>query len=101
MSIRSIGAYRVPSNTFNLNKWLADQGAAAQQDLSLNNAANSSFTTAQSNYYQNSATQTAQAVLDREQSQAQTQTAALQTLVNNAESAESASSTGGSVNVLA
>jgi hypothetical protein len=92
MSIREIAAWRQMQNWFN------SQAAITQQDTSANDSANSSFTTAQSNYYQNSATLTAQAVLKREQSDAQTQTAALQTLVNEA---NSASGTGSSVNILA
>ncbi|HML12617.1 MAG TPA: hypothetical protein VK456_04885 [Xanthobacteraceae bacterium] len=101
MSVRSVGAWR---SAFNLDKWLNYQGAAAQQDTSLNNAANSAFATAQTNYFQNSATLTAQAVLKREQAAAQTQTAALQTLLNEANSAGgtgSSGSSGSSVNILA
>jgi hypothetical protein len=95
MSIRQIAAWRQMQNWFN------SQAAITQQDTSLNNAANSSFTTAQSNYYQNSASLTAQAVLNREQNEAQTQSTALQTLVNEADNADSTSSTGSSVNILA
>jgi hypothetical protein len=93
MSIRGIAAWRQMQNWFN------SQAAVTQQDTSLNNAANSSFTTAQSSYFQNLATLTAQAVLKREQSEAQTQTAALQTLINSANSATGTS--GSSVNILA
>ena len=98
MSIRGIAAWRQMQNWFN------SQAAVTQQDTSLNNAANSAFTTAQSNYFQNLATLTAQAVLKREQSAAKAQTAALQALVNSANSAggtNGANGTGGSVNILA
>jgi hypothetical protein len=50
MSIRSVGAWR---SAFNLNNWLNSQGAITQQDASVNDAANSAFATAQSNYFQN------------------------------------------------
>jgi len=89
MSIRSVGAWR---SAFNLNNWLSYQGAAAQQDASVNDAANNAFTTAQSNYFQNLASLTEQAALKRIQNQAQAKAAALQTLIN---------SVGGSVNKVA
>jgi hypothetical protein len=94
MSIREIAAWRQMQNWFN------SQAAITQQDTSANDSANSSFTTAQSSYYQNLAGLTAQSALKQEQSGGQTQSTALETLVNNAESA-SASGTGSSVNILA
>jgi hypothetical protein len=98
MSIREIAAWRQMQNWFN------SQAAITQQDTSANDGANSALTTAQSNYYQNSATLTAQAVLKREQTEAHSQTAALHTLVNEANSAGGTSSSGSSsssVNLLA
>ncbi|MBV8825071.1 MAG: hypothetical protein JO220_08815 [Hyphomicrobiales bacterium] len=92
MSVRSIGAWRVPSNAFNLNRWLNAQGAAAQQDLSANDTANSAFTTAQSNYIQNLAGLTEQQALQRVQAEVKAKQAALQKLI---------SSVGGSVNKVA
>ena len=81
MSIRSVGAWRVPSGAFNLNKWLGAQGAAAQSDVSLNNAANSAFATAQSNYIQNMANLAANAALTRVQSQSKAAAAQLKSLI--------------------
>ena len=82
MSIRSISAWRVPSNAFNLNKWLSYQGAAAQQDVSVNNAANNAFATTQSNYIQNLANLSANAALKRVQAQSKAEAAKLQALIN-------------------
>jgi len=79
MSIRSVGAWRP---AFNLNKWLNYQGAAAQQDVSLNDTANAAFATTQSSYYQNLANLAGQAALKRVQAQAKAKGAALQTLIN-------------------
>jgi hypothetical protein len=89
MAIRSVGAWR---SAFNLNKWMNYQGAAAQQDVSLNDAANLAFANTQSNYFQNMANLTAQQVLKRVQAQAQAKGAALKTLIN---------SVGGSVDKVA
>jgi len=89
MSVRSVGAWR---SAFNLNNWLSYQGAAAQQDVSLNSAANSAFASAQQNYFQNLASLTEQQALQRVQSQAKAKAAALQTLIN---------SVGGTVNKVA
>ena len=50
--MRSVAAWRP---AFNLNRWLNFQGAAAQQDVSLNGAANAAFAATQSNYTQNMA----------------------------------------------
>jgi hypothetical protein len=79
MSVRSVGAWR---SAFNLNKWLGAQGAAAQQDTSLNSAAMSAFTTAQTNYTQNMANLSANAALTRVKAQSKTAAAQLQTLIN-------------------
>jgi len=79
MSIRSVGAWR---SAFNLNKWLGAQGAAAQQDTSLNSAAMSAFATAQTNYTQNMANLAANAALTRVQAQSKTAAAQLQSLIN-------------------
>ena len=92
MSIRSIGAWRVPSNAFNLNRWLGYQGAAAQQDVSINGAANSAFATAQTNYVQNMANLSANAAFTRVQNQSKTAAAQLQALIQ---------SIGGNVNTVA
>jgi hypothetical protein len=89
MSIRSVVAWR---SAFNLNKWLGAQGAAAQSDVSLNNAANSAFATAQSNYVQNMANLSANAALKRVQAQSKTVAAQLQSLI---------SSIGSNVNTVA
>ena len=89
MSIRSVGAWR---SAFNLDRWLGNQGAAAQQDVSLNNAANSAFTTAQSNYFQNLSSLTEQVALNRVQAEVKAKQAALQKLI---------SSVGGTVNKVA
>jgi len=78
MSIRSVGAWRP---AFNLNKWLNYQGAAAQQDVSLNNAANNAFAATQSNYFQNMANLAANAALKRVQAQSKTSAAQLQALI--------------------
>jgi hypothetical protein len=77
--VRSVGAWRP---AFNLNKWLNYQGAAAQQDTSLNNAANSAFAATQSNYIQNMANLAANAALKRVQAQSKTSAAQLQALIN-------------------
>jgi hypothetical protein len=87
--LRSVGAWRP---AFNLNKWLNYQGAAAQQDTSLNNAANSAFTATQSNYFQNMANLAANAALKRVQAQSKTTAAQLQSLI---------SSIGSNVNTVA
>ena len=79
MSIRSVGAWRP---AFNLNKWLNYQGAAAQQDVSLNSAANLAFAATQSNYTQNMANLSANAALKRVQAQSKATAAQLQTLIN-------------------
>jgi hypothetical protein len=79
MSIRSVGAWR---SAFNLNRWLGAQGAAAQQDVSLNSAATSAFATAQSNYTQNMANLTANAALTRVQARSKAAAAQLQSLIN-------------------
>jgi hypothetical protein len=89
MSIRSVGAWR---SAFNLNNWLNTQGAITQQDASVNDAANSAFTTAQSNYFQNLASLTEQAALKRVQAEVKAKQVALQKLV---------SSIGGTVNKVA
>jgi hypothetical protein len=82
MSIRGLGGWRPASNAFNLNKWLSYQGAAAQQDSSLNNAANNAFATAQSNYIQNMANLSANAALKRVEAQSKAAAAQLQGLIN-------------------
>jgi hypothetical protein len=87
--LRTVGAWRP---AFNLNKWLNYQGAAAQQDTSLNNAANSAFTARQSNYFQNMANLAANAALKRVQAQSKTTAAQLQSLI---------SSIGSNVNTVA
>jgi hypothetical protein len=79
MSIRSVGAWR---SAFNLNKWLNYQGAAAQSDVSVNNATNSAFATAQTNYIQNMANLSANAALQRVQAKSKTAAAQLQSLIN-------------------
>jgi hypothetical protein len=79
MSVRSVGAWR---SAFSLDRWLSYQGAAAQQDLSVNNAANSAFASAQSNYIQNMANLSANAALTRVQAQGKTAGAQLQALIN-------------------
>jgi hypothetical protein len=79
MSIRSVGAWR---SAFNLNRWLNYQGAAAQQDTSLNSAANAAFASTQSNYIQNMANLSANAALKRVQAQSKTVSAQLQSLIN-------------------
>ena len=79
MSIRSVGAWRP---AFNLNKWLNYQGAAAQQDTSLNSAANTAFAATQSNYFQNMANLAANAALKRVQAQSKTSAAELQALIS-------------------
>jgi hypothetical protein len=79
MSIRSVGAWR---SAFNLNNWLNSQGAITQQDASVNDAANSAFATAQSNYFQNLATLTEQAALKRVQAEVKAKQAALQKLLS-------------------
>jgi hypothetical protein len=80
MSIRSVGAWR---SAFNLNNWLNSQAAITQQDASVNDAANSAFATAQSNYFQNLASLTEQAALKRVQAEVKAKQAALQKLVSN------------------
>jgi len=87
--VRSVGAWRP---AFNLNKWLNYQGAAAQQDTSLNSAAMSAFAGAQSNYFQNMANLAANAALKRVQAQSKTTAAQLQSLI---------SSIGSNVNTVA
>jgi hypothetical protein len=83
MSIRAIAGWRpIGGASFNLNKWLNSQGAAAQQDVSLNGAANSAFATAQSSYTQNLASLTEQAALKRVQAELKAKQAALQKLVS-------------------
>jgi hypothetical protein len=89
MSIRSVGAWRP---AFNLNRWLNYQGAAAQQDASLNGAAMSAFATAQSNYTQNMANLAANAALTRVKAQSKAAAAQLQSLI---------SSIGSNVNTVA
>ena len=79
MAIRSVGAWR---SAFNLNKWMNYQGVAAQQDVSLNSAANSAFATAQSNYVQNMANLAANAALSRVKAQSKASAAQLQALIN-------------------
>lgn len=79
MSVRSVGAWR---SAFNLDRWLGAQGAAAQQDASLNSTTTSAFATAQSNYVQNMANLTANAALTRVQAQSKTAAAQLQSLIN-------------------
>ena len=79
MSIRSVGAWR---SAFNLNAWLSYQGAAAQQDVSLNGAANSAFASAQSSYTQNMANLTENAALKRVQAEVKAKQAALQKLIS-------------------
>lgn len=79
MSVRSVGAWRP---AFNLNKWLSAQGAAAQQDGSLNSAATSAFATVQSNYTQNMANLAVNAALKRVQAQSKTAATQLQALIN-------------------
>jgi hypothetical protein len=89
MSVRSVGAWR---SAFNLDRWLGAQGAAAQQDTSLNNAATSAFAAAQSNYTQNMANLATNAALTRVQAQSKTAAAQLQSLI---------SSIGSNVNTVA
>jgi hypothetical protein len=79
MAIRSVGAWR---SAFNLNKWMNYQGAAAQQDVSLNNAANLAFANTQSNYTQNMANLAANAALTRVKAQSKASAARLQALIN-------------------
>ena len=76
--MRSVGAWRP---AFNLNRWLNYQGVAAQQDVSLNGAANSAFATAQSNYTQNMANLAANAALTRVKAQSKAAAAQLQALI--------------------
>ncbi len=78
MSIRSVGAWR---SAFNLNRWLNYQGAAAQQDTSLNGAANSAFAATQTNYNQNMANLAENAALKRVQAQSKAAAAQLQALI--------------------
>ena len=75
--MRSVGAWPA----FNLNRWLSFQGAAAQQDVSLNGAANSAFATAQSSYTQNMANLAENAALKRIQAQSKAAAAQLQALI--------------------
>ena len=77
--LRSVGGWRP---AFNLNKWMNYQGAAAQQDVSLNNAANLAFASTQSNYTQNRANLAANAALTRVKAQSKAAAAQLQTLIN-------------------
>jgi hypothetical protein len=86
MSIRAIAGWRQMQN------WFASQAAITQQDASLNDAANSAFTTAQSNYFQNMASLTEQQALKRVQAVAQAKSAALKNLIG---------SVGGTVNKVA
>ena len=87
MSIRAVGGgWRQMQN------WFASQGAITQQEGALNDAANSAFAAAQSNYFQNLANLTAQQALKRVQAEAQAKSAALQKLI---------SSIGGTVNKVA
>jgi hypothetical protein len=79
MSVRSVGAWRP---AFNLNRWLNYQGAAAQQDVSLNSAANAAFMATQQNYTQNRANLAANAALKRVQAQSKAAAAQLQSLIN-------------------
>jgi hypothetical protein len=65
-----------------LNKWLNNQGVAAQQDVSLNSAAMSAFASAQSSYTQNMPNLAANAALSRVKAQSKTAAAQLQTLIN-------------------
>jgi hypothetical protein len=95
MSIRAVAGWRQMQNWFN------SQAAITQQDASVNDAANNAFATAQSNYFQNLATLTAQAALKRVQAQAQAKMNALKTLGNSVNSAGASGSTGGSVNKVA
>jgi hypothetical protein len=82
MPARSIGGWRpIGGASFNLNNWLNSQGAVTQQDLSVNDAANSAFATAQANYFQNMANLAGQAALKRVQAEAKAKQAALQKLV--------------------
>jgi hypothetical protein len=76
MSISSIGGWR------QMNNWFNFQGAVTQQDLSINDAANSAFANAQSSYFQNLASLTANAVLKRLQAEAQAKSAKLKQLVS-------------------
>jgi len=93
MSIRGIAGWRpIGGGSFNLNNWLNSQAAVTQQDLSANDAANSAFTTAQSNYFQNLSSLTEQAALERVQAEVKAKQAALQQLI---------SSVGGTVNKVA
>jgi hypothetical protein len=93
MSVRSIGGWHpIGGASFNLNNWLNSQGAVTQQDLSANDAANSAFATAQSNYFQSMANLAGQAALKRVQAEAKAKQATLQKLV---------SSTGSNVNKVA
>ena len=92
MSMRIAGWRPIGGASFNLNNWLNSQAAITQQDASANDTANSAFTTAQSNYFQNLASLTEQQALQRVQSQAKAKAAALQTLIK---------SVGGTVNKVA
>ena len=76
--MRSVGAW---APAFNLNRWLSFQGAAAQQDVSLNGAANSAFATAQSSFTQNMANLAENAALTRIQAQSKAAAAKLQALI--------------------
>jgi hypothetical protein len=83
MSIRAIAGWRpIGGASFNLNHWLNSQGAITQQDASVNDAANSAFATAQSNYFQNLASLTEQAALKRIQAEVKAKQAVLQKLVS-------------------
>lgn len=76
MSIRAITGWRQMQN------WFASQAAITQQDASVNDAANSAFTTAQSNYFQNLASLTEQAALKRVQAEVKAKQAALKKLIS-------------------
>ena len=76
MSIRAIAGWRQMQNWFN------SQAAITQQDASVHDGANSAFTAAQQNYFQNLASLTEQQALKRVQAQAKAKAAALQTLLN-------------------
>ncbi|HXW26902.1 MAG TPA: hypothetical protein VEK73_19325 [Xanthobacteraceae bacterium] len=93
MSVRMIAAWRQMDNWFN------SQAAITQQDMSANNSANSSFATAQADYYQNLASLSATAATKQLAAQGQSAGTALQTLANN--STSSNSGTGTSVDTLA
>ena len=83
MSLRAVAGWRpIGAGSFNLNKWLSNQGAAAQQDVSLNNAANSAFATAQANYFQNLANLTENQVLKRVQAEVKAKQAELKKLLS-------------------